>query len=302
MGNLGAGIIWLAAALVFAAYIRGRVRLRLLTPRMAAPVRLFALAAGLLLICAALAWPLPALSQTHVLARTAQKVAVCFVGAPLLWLACPWQVMVWGAPHALRHRLTSALVRPSRWTPLLAALGNPFFVWFFYLSAVVLWDDPAFVNWSMQSVARQQTALVLLLAAALLFWQQITLCGPRRVPRTPLLGRFAMLVGVEIPNVAAGITITFQNAPLYDFYAQQGITYAASTLNQQSLSGALTWVFGSLVYVGSIVMVVNEVFKREGVDRPQPPANWDDEARFIAPGLEERLTEPGHTRHNWRDH
>jgi hypothetical protein len=44
--------------------------------------------------------------------------------------------------------------------------------------------------------------------------------------------------------------------------------------------------------------VVNEAFVREGFRR-DPPAYWDSEERFIAPGLEGRLNELEYQPHDW---
>jgi cytochrome c oxidase assembly factor CtaG len=143
-----------------------------------------------------------------------------------------------------------------------------------------------------------------LLGAALLFWQQITRMGPRRYTTASPFARFAMLVGVEVPNIIAGITIAFRSTPLYSFYAAQETEAIArgAAMSQQTVSGALVWVFGSLVYIVSIVLVVNEIFRREGVNRAEPPAGWDSDERFIAPGLEGRLKEVTHAPHDWREY
>lgn len=293
-----------AAALVASiCYIRGRRNAYRFTPHTVNGSRLAAWCFAIGLLLAAFAWPLPQLAQTHILARTGQLICIAFLGAPILWLSLPFHFGTLGAPVSVRRVVARLLVRPSVLSPLLAFLTQPFFVWFFYLCMVLLWHDPAIVRWTMQSELRQHLALIPLLIAALLFWQQITMMGPRRYTRTPPLARFGMLIAVEIPNVVVGITLAFAGAPFYDFYSTTELNAiaAGSAFSQQTMSGALVWVFGSMVYIVSIVLVVNEIFRREGIERPDPPANWDSDERFIAPGLEGRLREAGRVPHDWKE-
>ncbi len=49
------------------------------------------------------------------------------------------------------------------------------------------------------------------------------------------------------------------------------------------------WVVGSLLYVSSIVLVLNRLFIEQGQGGPQPAPDWDDDDRMIMPGLEHRL-------------
>lgn len=297
----GVGLIALATT---AFYLRGWQGLRRSGSTLANRQRLTAYFAALGLWLAAFAAPLPQLAETSLLARTLQLVCVALLGAPLFWLSAPFHVLAWGIPRVMRVRLTRLFVRPSRIAPLFTGLTAPFIVWFIYLAVVLMWHDPSFVAWSTAAQWRTHAQLLPLVGAALFFWQQITRMGPRRYTTASPFARFAMLVGVEIPNVVAGITIAFQSSPLYAYYAAlepQAIASGAA-FSQQTVSGALVWVFGSLVYIISIVLLVNEVFRSEGIDRAEPPHNWDADERFIAPGLEGRLKEATHTPHNWRDY
>ena len=293
--------IWGAAVALFATYLYGQRRIAGVAPGLARRARLICFGVAAAAWAASLAFPLALLSQQHVLARMAQIVLTCMVAAPLFWLAAPWHVLAWAAPTSTRKWLSATFVRPARVTPLLRTLNSALFVWFFYLSTVLIWHDPGFVSWAMVSPWRQRLALLIVGTAALLFWQQITRNGPRRYTKAAPLARVGMLLGVEIPNVVVGITIAFGTSPLYAYYAAlPGIAPSAlqAAFSQQALSGALTWIFGSLVYITSVVLVVNELFAAEGFRR-EPPVNWDSEQRLIAPGLEERLNEYGRPRHDW---
>jgi cytochrome c oxidase assembly factor CtaG len=292
--------VWSLAALAAGLFVRGQRSLRRRSFDPSSRLRSIYFIAGAALVAASLAWPLLPLSQTSVLARMAQKVAICLVAAPLLWLSFPLHTLAAGLPFALRRPLTTIFVRHQPWTPALRLVTGPVPAWFLYITAFLIWHDPGFVAWEMVNLVRQELALGLLLVAALLFWHQVTQGGARRYATASPGARVFMLVGAEVPNVVAGITIAFGTTSLYAFYDAPFLA-AAPTLSQQSLSGALTWVFGSIVYISAIVAVVNQVFRREGAERPMPLLNWDDEAKFIAPGLESRLRDDDYRPHDWRD-
>jgi cytochrome c oxidase assembly factor CtaG len=296
----GSIVVWGVALLLGGLYVRGARRLRRSGFAGATGVRtlLFLLAAAF--ISSAFAWPLLPLSQHHLLARMGQKVAICLVGVPLLWLSLPVHVLAAGLPGPLRRWVAGLCFRHRRWTPAVRAVTGPFAAWFLYIAAFLIWHDPGFADWAMQGMGRQLGALSVLLIAALLFWQQVTLGGPRRYATAGTGARFGMLLGAEAPNVVAGITIAFGSTPLYAFYSDAATLSAAQVVSEQSLSGALTWVFGSLVYIGAIVAVAGQVFHAEGVVQPGELQGWDADERFIAPGLEERVREEGYRAHDWR--
>lgn len=299
--------VLIAAAGLAAVYVRGWVRLRRWLPRLATHGRLAAFLAGSVLAVAALAAPLPWLSPYFMLARSGQKILLCFLAAPLIWLAYPLHVTAFAWPRRVRVHLARWFVRRARLSAPLRVVGNPFVVWFAYLASVALWDDPAFVNATMPLPLLRAAAALWLFFVAMLFWSQIMLAGPQRYARTGVAGRAFMLLGVEVPNMVAGITVAYATVPLYRYYEEMRAAFpqmyagALPLVAEQFLSGATAWVFGSLVYISAIVAVANQLFKREG-SRPQPLSNWDDDDKFIAPGLEGRLGDAARPAHDWSNH
>ena len=99
---------------------------------------------------------------------------------------------------------------------------------------------------------------------------------------------FAYAVGVEIPNMTAGVTIAYSSKALYSHYAALRGT---DVIADQMLSGGLVWFMGSVIFFSSAVIIVNRLFKRNKGDGPDHLPEWDSEERMIAPGLEHRLDE-----------
>jgi cytochrome c oxidase assembly factor CtaG len=287
-------------------YRGGWRRLRTAVPALAQPLRLASFVAGALCVVIALASPLATLSQSYLLARTGQQVLLCMLAPPLLWLACPFHNMAWGSPIWLRRGLAHWFVRPSRLTPLLNAVTQLGVVWLLFLCSFFLWHDPLLVNAAAAYPLVRTLSLIWLFLVALLFWWQITTTGPQRYTHDSPLARVAMLISVEIPNLATGITLAFASSPIYLAYSNTFLTGAVDATRppvaDQFASGVLLWIVGSLVYISSAILVINQVFRREGIGQAQPAANWDAEEKFIAPGLEDRLFEVGRERHDWEKH
>jgi cytochrome c oxidase assembly factor CtaG len=283
------------------------VRLRRWLPRLATRTRLITFLLGSALAVAALAAPLPWLSPSFMLARSAQKIILCFLAGPLIWLAYPLHVTAFAWPRPVRVHLARWFVRRARLSAPLRLAGGPFVVWFAYVATFAMWDDPGFVNATMPVPLLRALLPAWLFFVALLFWSQIMLAGPQRYTRTGVVGRALMLIGVEAPNLAAGITVAFATYPIYRYYEGMRAAFpelyagAMPLVAEQFLSGAITWVFGSLIYIAAIVAVVNQLFKREG-SKPHHLANWDTDEKFIAPGLEGRLGDAAHAAHDWSNH
>lgn len=281
-------------------YVRGWRRLHAFQPQLANKTRLTVFGVSLVALTVSLISPLETWSHYLLVARSTQKVLLCMIAAPLFWLACPFHFTWWGLPSGLRQRTTHLFLPHSRFRRLLQSVTQPGFTWLLFVSTFLSWHDPSLVNFIMPHPWGHRAALIVLLGAALLFWWHIVDTGPRIHRRFPDWVRFACLLGVEIPNIASGITLAFQTRPLYSYYAaMNGLTPPAlhlAILDDQTISGGIIWVFGSLAYFSSAVLVLNKIFQDHGGNSPQPIPNWDSDERMIAPGLEHRLVEK-----RWRD-
>lgn len=283
-------------------YIRGWLRLRTIMPELATRNRMaaFLIAVGLLL--AVTVSPLYALGGYYLSLRSLQKVLICMLAAPLLLLACPFHLIMWGLPHPLRQRLTRLLLRRrglrSRGLRrLIEVVTQSGIAWLIYLGVFLVWHEPSFVNWSSQQEWSRVGAIWLLLYASLVFWWHVTYTGPRLHKELPGWIIIACLIGVEIPNMFTGVSIAFSDAPIYQYYIDIQRSFPAvneqlmglTTLEDQMIGGGLTWVLGSAVYVTSIVMVLNKLFKREKMQPPILSLSTEPTPRTIAPGLEHRV-------------
>lgn len=280
-------------------YRRGWQRLRSVLPGLATYPRSTAFTLSVIALFLALVWPMHGLSHYFLIARTLEKVLLVMIAAPLFWLSSAFHIIAWGLPIALRKRLAGVCFRTHRYTPELRSIVQPGVVWFLFLASFLMWHDSSFVALSMPHPLWRIASALWLLASGLLFWGQMIGTAPKRLATKSSLARLGCLLSIEIPNVATGMYIAFHQYPLYPYYElirANNPTYflnSFSLINDQGLSGALNWIFGSMVYFGSFVLVLNSAWRSvANSSQPQPPINWDADEKFIMPGLEGRLSDP----------
>jgi cytochrome c oxidase assembly factor CtaG len=274
-------------------YSRGWLRLRRRRAPLASVYRLLVFLTATALVGAALLSPISALNSRFLFLRSLQTVVLCLLAAPAFHLACGYDVLLWGLPDSLRRRLRGHL-RPG------AAVGEAIRtvtpaggVWLAFVACFLIWHEPGVVNFLLGSPARHTAALALLGLLALLFWWHVVGTGPRL--HKPLAAWMVaiLLVITEVINMVTGVSIAFAGAPIYAHYvaaaAASPVASRLDVLGDQALAGGLLWVAGSLLYVSSIVLVLNRLFIEQGEGGPTPAPDWDDDDRMIMPGLEHRV-------------
>ncbi len=275
-------------------YARGWRRLHRVDPGLATPWRALAFAIAITALALSLVWPLPGWSNYLLTMRSLQKALLCMIAAPLLWLACPVHIIVWGSRGWMRRGLVR--LHGNTWDGRLArSVTQPLVAWFGFVAVFLLWHDPASARFLLGETWVHYGAAWLLGAAAILFWSHVVGTGPRLHTGFPSWLIILYLLGAEIANMIAGVTIAFTVEPLYAHYPAIRALVGEGALpinpvTDQMAAGAIIWVFGSVVYIFGIVFVLHELFRREGSNTPAPLPNWDAHEKFIAPGLEHRVT------------
>jgi cytochrome c oxidase assembly factor CtaG len=289
----GLAILLLAGLAV--GYGVGWQRLHRVMPTLATPLRLVAFVIALSALTLALVWPLPGWSNYLLAMRSLQKAMVCMIAGPFFWLSCPVHVIGWG----MRGRAGRAAVRLTHhgWAKrLLSNISQPMTAWLAYVTVFLFWHDPWISQFLLGESWVHTAAPWLLLGAALLFWWPVVDAGPRFHRGIPSWLLIIYLLTVEVANMAAGMTIAFSEKPLYPYYPALRAQLAPDALPlsyffDQMIGGAVIWIFGSLVYVSSIISVLHRLFRLDGSTTPQPLPNWDENEKFIAPGLEHRVAQ-----------
>ena len=293
--SVGASIALLILIALTIGYWRGWAQLRRAMPTLATRARLLAFLIALTALTLALVWPLPNASNALFTMRSLQNVLLCMVAAPMLWLSAPVHTLVWGQRRWARRTFTH--LRTAKWSrATIQRLSQPLIAWFVYTTAFLFWHDPTYAQFILGNSVAHTIAPWLLFGAALLLWWPVVNAGPRFQRNFPAWLLIVYLIILEILNMVAGMSIAFSVEPLYSHYTVVRGQFAPNALpwgqiTDQIMGGAIVWIFGSLVYISSIVFVLLDLFRKDGSTTPQPLPNWDDNGKFIAPGLEHRVTQ-----------
>jgi putative membrane protein len=276
-------------------YIWGWIHSRRAYPKLATIPRLLSFVLGIGAVALAMLSPLYVIRQELLAARAAEQILLGIVAPPLLWLACPFHIVVWGMPPTARRVVTRRLLLKSRTGRLSRFLTRPAVAWFGTLSIFLLWHDPAIVTWLLQSEWLYSIALWIFLGTYMLFWWHLVGTAPRIHRALPAwLAFFYIILGGELPNMVTGMSIAFNASPTYDYYAAQSASYGLTAMEDQMAGGGMIWVFGSIAYVTAAILILSRFFD---VDEKPPrlPLRWEATERSIAPGLEHRVL-PEHLR------
>lgn len=181
------------------------------------PRRFVAVAAGYVVLCAALVSPLCNLAVALFGARVAQHLAITLVAAPLI------------APALMHSRLVrNGVIAPA------ACFALALWLWHLPLPYAATFDPDATAWWWMHAT---------MLGAALWLWAAILVALPRR-PEAAALG--GLLTGLQMG--ALGALLTFAPRPLYAPHSPDvTLAWGLTPLEDQQLGGLLMWVPGGFL-------------------------------------------------------
>jgi cytochrome c oxidase assembly factor CtaG len=239
---------------------------------------------GLVAIVFALLSPIDVLASQLFLMHMIQHVLLMMVAPPLLLLANPLPYFLWALPAVARLQLGGLLNRDSKVRHFLRRVGSPGLVWMLYVVVYIGWHDPALYNLALQNSLVHDLEHLTFFGVAMLYWWLIVGAGPRVARPFSHLGRIAFVVAAIPPSMFAGIAIAFAREPLYGFYEAMPRLWGLSVLDDQRISGVIMWVFGSMMYMITILILVARWLKEESAKPPLPEGTWATKENLLAPG------------------
>ena len=215
--------------------------------------------------CFILGWcatAVPAVTALHVLGRQVfvlhmiEHEILMVVAAPLLIMARPLPVFLWGLPVSARRSVRVAthsgpaqvlwrwLTQSSNATPL---------------QAVVLWAwhwPPFFQTALLHEPAHILQHLSFLTTALLFWWSVLAQQALRAGPVTAALALFVTTLHTSL----LGAWVTFSRGFWYS-EPYLGAFCGLSRAQDQQLAGLLMWIPASLIYVGVALYLVSTMFR-----------------------------------------
>jgi putative membrane protein len=212
----------------------------------------FALA--LLTLAVALLSPLDALSEALASAHMVQHLLFTLVAAPLLVLSAPTSTLMRGAPAVVR-RATGRWRSRLRLTPRNTAwLRHPAVAWLLYVGTLWFWHGAVPYDAGLASEPVHVLSHAAYLVTGVLFWR-VVIDSARGKGVSPGLG-VLLAFAAAMQSVFLSALLTFSGTSWYSGYVNTTAPWGLEPLADQQLAGAVMWIPGGLIYLGTALALL----------------------------------------------
>jgi cytochrome c oxidase assembly factor CtaG len=200
---------------------------------------------GWALLAIALGPPLDGWSSRSFAAHMIQHEIMMLLAAPLLVMAKPFGVVLWGLPErAARALAGTAQARTTRW--LARRLSSPLGAWLVHAIVLWGWHAPLAFEAALARPAVHWLQHTSFFVSALFFWWSVFAAG-RLAER-----RGAAIVSVFTTGMhtsVLGALLTFSTRLWYPAYAPGFAAWNLTAIEDQQLGGLVMWVPGGIVFL-----------------------------------------------------
>ncbi len=241
---------WVVTPLCLAGllYMRGLLRLARrrggLGRRRAGPALLYAL--GWLTLAGSLLSPLHWLGERIFTFHMIEHEIIMAVSAPLLVLARPLGLLLWGLPVSVRLAAArTVMAGPAR--GIWRRLAVPHHATIIHGVALWAWHAPPLLEATLGNVVLHRLQHLSFFASAMLFWWAL-----RRVEA----GVAAIHVFITMLHMSAlGALIALSPRLIYPVQTAEAERWGLTPLEDQQLAGLLMWVPAGTVYAGAALVM-----------------------------------------------
>lgn len=280
-------------------YLRGWWQLRQRTrPRPRKPGQPWPLSArwrpvsylvGLFLIGLALLSPIEVLSGQLFFMHMIQHLLLIMLAPPLLLIANPLAVILWGLPDGARTRVgagvSGLLHRQSGFRRFLHSLAAPGVLWLIWVITLIGWHDPNMYNWALRNEFAHDLEHLSFFLVSLASWWRITAAGPRVGKQLGLSGRAVLVLSIIPPTMLTGVVLSFATSPIYTYYLDVPRLWNISVMMDQQIGGVLMWIPGSMMYLIAGLILIAQLLGQESRKPPLPETAWANDEALLAPGV-----------------
>jgi len=268
-----------------ALYVLGWRRLRSKSDQLATGWRLASYLGGLLTLTVALMSPIDTLASQLFWMHMVQHLLLIMLAPPLLFLAAPFPIAIWGLPLTGRGLVARLLSRNGRLRGALVRASSPGLVWFVFVSLLWGWHDPAAYDAALRSELVHDIEHLCFFGIGMLYWWRLVGAAPFFARRLTSLQRIIYVLAAVPPTVIVGVVLSFASTPSYKHYLTVPRISGLTVLQDQQLGGLIMWVPGGMMYIMvALLLVYRAMQQAESANTtiPQVP-----DAQMRAPGFDE---------------
>jgi putative membrane protein len=215
-------------------------------------------------ICLALLSPIDTLGSFLFIFHMTQHELLMMVAAPLLLLANPLPVLLWGLPLNLRYRLGSLLMRDSLVRRALKAMTWMGLTIPVYLAIVWGWHYPPAFEAALRNDLNHDLQHFSFFIAGLLFWWPIINPAPRVHGYIPYGFRILYVIAATLPTMLPVMGLVFFTERIfYPYYASVPRLWGITVLEDQSNGWAIMALAEGTAYLTAILLLVARMAQHE---------------------------------------
>lgn len=192
-----------------------------------------------------------------------QHLMLTMIAGPLIMLADPLPIIMWGLPRPLRKRFGKLVLRVTHkkaaGRKILRAVTTPGVSYVVMLVLLWGWHEPRLYNLAIVDPFVHDLEHIAFLFSSLIYWWHVTGAGPRIHPKMAIGRRIGYLFAGVPSTFLPGVAITFSNRVLYTAYETAPPApppFFVSIMNDQILGGIIMWVPGSMMFfVAAFVLI-----------------------------------------------
>jgi cytochrome c oxidase assembly factor CtaG len=248
-----------------ALYFRGWTRLRR-KGGAANSSHLFFYVLALSAIACALLSPLDDLASYLLVAHMAQHELLMMFAPPLILLAKPAPILLWGLPEVPRIQVGQLLTHPSFMRRALNLMTQLPVAWSLYVVNLWTWHHPLLYQAALENPWIHDLEHIMFFLAGLLFWWP--LLRPVSEPAPIENGRriLYLFLAATQDTVLAGL-IGLSPAVLYPHYEAAKRLWGLTPLQDQMGGGLVMFAVGNVTYLIAILCVVNALLSKRATHR-----------------------------------
>ncbi len=220
-----------------------------------------------------------------------QHVLLIMVAPPLLLIANPMPVLLWGLPHKWRlrvgHAIGHLLHRDGKMRDLLRTITAPGIIWLVWVISLFGWHDPAMYNAALRYEFIHDLEHLSFFLASMLFWWHVTGAGPRIHKQFGYIGSIAFVLIAVPPNMALGVWLAFNSNVIYSYYEAVPRLWGIDAVTDQRIGGVIMWIPGSMMFMLAALILAAQYLGSESAKPPLPVKEWTAEEKLAAPGMEQ---------------
>lgn len=245
---------------------------------------------GLFLIALALLSPIDSLGQQLFLMHMVQHLLLIMFAPPLLLLANPMPVILWGLPDSWRRAAGRGLgILLHRESPVrkgIRQVTTAGIIWLIWVIAVIGWHDPGMYNWALRNEFAHDLEHMTFFLVSMLFWWHVIGAGPRIHKQAGYAGRVGLLIAAIPANMLTGIVLAFTTSVVYTYYEAVPRLWGIDALTDQRIGGIIMWVPGSMMFIVAALILIGQMVNTPQSTVSTPRSSPQEDEPLPAPHLE----------------